>query len=249
MSSSLHFTPTMRRPVVRHNSRTMLACLLVSLGVALCAVRTASKAQAAPASGSTGLTAKQVLQLFDELNDIDRLRSLNALKLTPDELDKMTAAIASAKETYDKRALSLANVALKSIIDEIRDVKLKALKGGGIPDDFNTRAKKASAGIAADYAKLDAQNLAALAPALHDILTSAQVGTAAKLQRDAAAQDGKSTAGTDTQWFNQFVLMVIIDYPRIIPLLKEMRTAATATASPGDSATGAVTKSAPSGNK
>jgi hypothetical protein len=182
-------------------------------------------AQPQATTGSTPLNAKQVAQLFEDLDDIDRLISLNPLKLTVDQLDRLIAAITVAKEAYDKQSLILANAALKAIADEVHDVKRKALAGGELPEDFSNRAKKASVSVASAYSKLDTENLANLAPVIHEILTAAQITVAVKLSRNAAAQAGRPTTGTDTQWFNQYVMSVIIGYPRIVPLLREMRAA------------------------
>jgi hypothetical protein len=241
MSFSLHFTPTPHftpvtaEPVACRGMGRLKTLLLVSFAVAaLCApFRAAAQppatqqpaAQTPAATGNPALNAKQVAQMFDDLDDIDRLTSLNPLKLTADQLDRLIAAVSVAKEAYDKQYLTLANAALKTIADEIHDVKRKALAGGELPEDFNNRAKKASVSVAAAYSKLDTENLANLAPVIHEILTASQVAVAVKLCRNSAAQAGRPTAGTDTQWFNQYVMSVIISYPRIVPLLKEMRAA------------------------
>ena len=226
MCDTLHSTPVSSQHVghCRYKRlQTMLLAAMVFAAMGM-ACRVGAQAPSSPASGSA--TEKQVTALFYDLDDIDWLKSLTPLKLTPDELDKLIAAMSAAKDAYDKQWVELAMAQLKPISAEINDVKHKALKGGEVPDDFYMRAKKASAGFAEARNKLDLQTLALVAPVIHDILTPAQIMTAAKMSRSQAAQDGKPTAGTDTQWFNKYVQSVILGHPRIVALLKEMRAAA-----------------------
>jgi hypothetical protein len=220
-----YFTPVRREPAALRycQAKTLLQLgLLMLLCCGTPAMRPA-RAQAGPDNGA--LLSKSILELFDDLDDIDRLRSLNPLKLTAPQLDKMIAAVSAAKEAYDKAMAELAGAQVKKMDAEIRDVKHKMLLGGTIPADFDERVKKASTLVVSSREKLDMQNLGSLADALREILTPAQIGDAAKLSKDAAAAAGKPTGGTTAQWFNYYVKEILIGYPRILPLLKEMRAA------------------------
>ena len=66
--------------------------------------------------------------------------------------------------------------------------------------------------------------LKALSDKLQTVLTESQVQTAAKIMKDEMIKmNGAAGKGTDAQFFNLYVLRVIMGYPRIVPLLKEMR--------------------------
>jgi hypothetical protein len=192
-------------------------------------------------AGANGAPASKVtLQLFDDLDDIDRLRSLNPLKLTAAQLDKMIAAITAAKEAYDKQIADLAAEQVKAMADEIHDVKRKMLTGGKIPKDFDDKVKKASLGFIAARDKLDADNLVKLADVMHEIFTPEQIVMAIKLSKAAATATNKSTEGADNLWLNYYVKEIIIGYPRMLPLLKEMRDAVSGDAkTAGKNGTGA----------
>jgi hypothetical protein len=71
---------------------------------------------------------------------------------------------------------------------------------------------------------LDANALVGLVAKLKTILTPQQVSTATQLIIDQArVTPGMRTSGAKDKWFNAYVLKVFISYPRIVPLLKEMR--------------------------
>jgi|SRR5579871_3801427 len=224
-------TPVHREPVVlqRHTAgwRALLCVWTVLLSATAPWMRSA---QAQNASTGSTLLPKAILQLFDDIDDIDRLRSLNPLKLKADQLDKWIAAITARQEAYDKARAALALAQVKSMETEIRDVKHKMLLGGAISQEFDARLVKASADFIAARAKLDTDNLAKLAPVLRETLTADQLAAAVKLSKAAATAANKQTTGEDNQWFNYYVNEIIIGYPRILPLLKEMRDAMSADA-------------------
>src|SRR5262249_36651886 len=100
-----------------------------------------------------------------------------------------------------------------------------ALAGGEIPKDFEEKVKKMETEFFAKRNELNMQNIARLSADFKGIFTKTQVETAAKLAKDSAQKRGQPTKGTDTQWFNDYIVNVFINNPRIVPLLKEMRTA------------------------
>ena len=178
-----------------------------------------------------------VAQLLSDVNDIDFLRPLIPLKLTPEQMDKMAAAIAASQAAYDKKLKAIAGPTLAKLADRIHDVKQKALQGEPIPQEFDTYAQAAEKQLIASRVKLDQDTIVLLSGALEDILTAEQVKIAAKLDKDAQIKLKKVAATaqkTDAQWFASYVTDAIFTSPRIVPLLKEMRAvAAPKTASAG----------------
>ncbi len=168
---------------------------------------------------------KATLDLVNDLNDIHYLQDLYPLKLTPEQLNKMIAAITSAQETYTKKVNALAADRVDKMADEIRAVKRKALAGEKVPADFDARMKQASDDFIAKRAQLNLNNIAAVASALRAILTPDQIAAAVKITRDVEGSKVQGDKTTDAQWFNLYVTEVVIGYPQIVPLLKEMRTA------------------------
>ena len=170
-----------------------------------------------------------VAQLLSDVNDIDFLRPLIPLKLTPEQMDKMAAAIAASQAAYDKKLKAIAGPTLAKLADRIHDVKQKALLGEPIPQEFDTYAQAAEKQLIASRIKLDQDTIVLLSGALEDILTPDQFKIAAKLDKDAQIKLKKVAATaqkTDAQWFASYVTDAIFTSPRIVPLLKEMRAAA-----------------------
>ena len=63
---------------------------------------------------------------------------------------------------------------------------------------------------------------------MENILTPEQVKIAAKLDKDAQIKVGKATAATqrtEPQWFASYVRDAFVTVPRIVPVLKQMRSA------------------------
>lgn len=184
-------------------------------------------AQIAGASSTEASTVQSsdVVKLFDDLDDIDHLRSLNPLKLSGEQLDQLITTIASAQTDYQKKLKAMAATHVRKRASEIRSVKKAALTGGEIPADFDKTMQQESVNYAKSIAALDLQNLQSLSTALRPILTAPQVKTAVRLAKEAPMNASKFGKGSDDQWFNMYVMQIIIGYPRIVPLMKEMRAA------------------------
>lgn len=184
-------------------------------------------AQNPPAAPSTSGTVQSsdVLMLFNDLDDIDHMRSINPLKLTAEQLDKIVVSLTTLQASYQKKLTSLAAVHVRKRADEIRGVKKSVLVGGEIPADFDKKMQQESISYAKSIAALELQNLQALSEAMRPTLTDAQVKAAVKLAKEAPVNAGKFGKGSDTQWFNMYLMQIVVGYPRIIPLFKEMRDA------------------------
>jgi hypothetical protein len=162
-----------------------------------------------------------------DLDDIDRLRVLNPLKLEPDQIDKLVAALTSAQADYEKKVNSLGAGTFGPVASEARDVKRQVLTGGAIPRDFDDKIKKIQTDFLKQRDDLNTANIKAVAAACRSVLTDRQVTVATKLERDQWNKDHPDVKdATDTQLFNLYCVDLFIANPRAIPLLKEMRAAA-----------------------
>jgi hypothetical protein len=190
----------------------------------------------AGAQGAGGAATSDVMQLINDLDDIDAMRPVVPLKITPEQLDKIIATLTTAQASYDRKLKAIAGPALAKLADQIRDVKQKTLKGEPIPKDFDLVAKQAEIEIVGKRKALDLDTLGSVATSLESILTPDQVKIAAKLDRDAQIKLGKATANTErteSQWFGSYVKDAIMTVPRIIPVLKQMRGTDSKTAAAG----------------
>ena len=202
---------------------------LAGMGFLLAGGRFGGQAQAQTAAkGATpgpSATEKEIGALTDALDDIDRLRSLTPLKLTPAQLDSLAATITTAQNGYHIRLTALSAPVL-ALADEIRATRRKALAGGAIPPEFDAKMIK----IRDDYNKkttdLQTQSLASLSAKLKTILSADQIDAAVKLTKEAFKKRGRELQGTDDQIFNRYVLDQFIGNAQLVPLLKEMRAAA-----------------------
>jgi hypothetical protein len=183
----------------------------------------AQSGQAGPTPDAT--LSKATLQLYDDLDDIDRLRSLGPMKFTADQLDKIIAVFTAAKEGYDKALTDLLTTQVKELAAEIKEVKRKMLLGEPIPAAFDAKSQKASADFITAREKLDNDFQAKIADKLREIFTPAQVAEAVKMSKASPAAANLKKDVADSLWFNFYLKKVLIDYARILPLLKEMRGA------------------------
>ncbi len=168
-----------------------------------------------------------VAPLFVALDDLGELRVLNPLKLTADELDKVAAIISDSQTEYNKKIAANAAPVLRKASDVILAAKKKALGGAVVPLDDTLI--KAMSDYEARRKETENATLKALSEKLQTVLTEAQIAAAAKVAKDESAKlTGAASKGTDAQFFNLYVLRVVMGYPRLTPLLKEMRAARTA---------------------
>lgn len=191
----------------------------------------------AQASDSGVQPPKDVAELFDLLVDIDKLRMLNPLKLTPAQIDKTIAAVNAAKESYDKRVAVLASQvapSVRQLAGEIREVKKNSLAGAAIPKAFDDKVKALQAAYAKQLDGANFDNWSGLVKALRGVFSEEQVATAVKLVKVLNPR----VTSTDDKWLNLYVLQMFIEYPRIVPLLKDMKAAAETPAKSGDAPRG-----------
>jgi hypothetical protein len=174
---------------------------------------------------------EEVMALFNDITDIDKMRVLNPLKLRVDQLDKLISTIRASQESFNRRLDAAAVPPIRAIAKEIRETRQKLLKGGEIPKDFDEKVRKLHADFLKKRKAEEENTLKSLAAAIRSILTEQQVQQAVSIARKWTEEDGQPTKrGTNEQFFNLYVLGTFITYPRIVPLLEDIRKAMSDTA-------------------
>jgi len=162
---------------------------------------------------------EKVVALFNDISDIDKLRVLNPLNLTSDQLNKMIALISKEEDAYNKRLAQEAVPPIDAIAQQIKDVKAKMLKGGNIPADFDDQVKELQSNFVKQRKNEDNRTLLAIIDGMKQIFTQEQVRTAVMVVKQLTKFAPDTTSD---QYFNYYVLGTFVEYPRIVPLLKEM---------------------------
>jgi hypothetical protein len=205
---------------------TSLMAVVSLLGAGVVALHLTSPAARAQAATGSGLQPKEVQDLLTDLDDLDTLHVLLPLKFTPEQTDKLVAAIAAAKTDFDKKSLPLTSVPLLKMAAEIRETRKKALAGTPVPAAFDDRIKALQTEVIAKRKELDAANIVALSAVCKGILTADQVALCSKMEIDAYKRNKRyNDKATDSQYFNAYVLDVFLGNPRTIPLLQELKAA------------------------
>jgi hypothetical protein len=204
------------REVPMKLSRPFLAAWLTITFVVPCAQSAVAQSEIIP---------KEVEALFDDINDIDKLRVLNPLKLTTDQLDQIIVIVKKAQDDYNKKLADAAVPPIKEIAKEIKETRRKMLAGATIPKDFDEKVKKHQEAFVKRRNQEDFNTLKGLAEAVKKVLTKEQFTKAVSIAKDFLEKQGKEVKGEDDKFFNYYVLGTLITYPRIVPLLQDMRAA------------------------
>jgi len=175
------------------------------------------------------LVPPEVMALFEDIFDIDKLRVINALKLSNDQLEQIIAAIKVFQLAYNKTLVDTVMPPLKEITKDIKETRSKMLKGAPIPSDLDEKVKKLQEAFVKKRDTVEYNTLKGMADTFKKILSASQVATAVALAKKATEVDGKPSAkGEDDKFFNLYVLNVFLRYPRIMILLEDIRKAKTA---------------------
>jgi len=194
--------------------RTALALFVLTLG---CLVGPGLCARAQDDPGMPPDTAA----IFDSIDDIDKLRLLNPLGLTAQQLDKIIPMLTARQRAYNARILELAVEPLKAIAPDIKATRSKLLVGGAIPNDIDEKIKRLQKEFADRRTQEQDKNLKLVADGIRSVLTTAQYKAVVATSR----RDFTGKEGTDEQFFNLWVRETVVAYPRIVPLLEDMRKA------------------------
>ena len=166
------------------------------------------------------------LALVGDVDDIDRLRSLNPLKLTGDQIDKLLAYLPTAQADYDKQLTILVSSPLKEMSEEIKTTKKLMLAGGTVPKVFDTKVKKIQMEYLDKKSQLYIDYIGKVTAECRKIMDEDQIASATKLEKTEYEKSHPGVKATDSQLYNQFVVDTFMGYYRIIPLLKEMKSSA-----------------------
>lgn len=196
----------------------LVALLAISLMLPACAAR----AQDDP------IMPAETAAIFDSIDDLDKLRILNPLNLTADQLGKLIPALKQRQRAYNLRILELAVEPLKAIATDIKATRAKLLGGGAIPSDIDEKIKRLQKEFAEKRKVEQDKNLQLVADTMRGILTANQN----KVVVEMARRDFTTGRGNDEQFYNIWVRETIIAYPRIVPLLEDMRKARAPKTSP-----------------
>jgi len=159
--------------------------------------------------------------IFDSIDDIDKLRLLNPVNLTAAQLDKIIPFLKQRQKAYNQRILELAVEPLKAIAADIKSTRTKLLSGGSVPADIDERIKALQKEFSEKRKLEQDKNLKLVADGIRAVLTTDQYKTIVAMAR----RDFPNATGTDEQFFNLWIRETIIAYPRIVPLLEDMRNA------------------------
>lgn len=201
----------------------------VALGALFTGVTPAAIARRQPPTELSRIQ-KEVQELTDSVMDIGELKFLNALELTDVQLEKVLAVVTSVQEEHNLRLAQFEQAALRKIAADIRAARRIALSGKPVPEDLNSRINKTIDAHLKNTQKrqeLFNRTLIDLSQKLREILTPEQIATAARIAREETEKLKQGVKGNEAQWFNAYVQSVILGYPRIVPLLQEMRVART----------------------
>lgn len=194
-------------------TRSLCLALMLSIGLGVCL--THADAQEDP------IMPPETAQIFDWIDDIDKMRILNPVNLTADQLDKIIPFLQKRQKEYNRRIIELAVEPLKAIADDIKNTRTKLLAGGSVPADLDDRIKRLQRQFA-DQRKVEQdKNLKLVADTIKSVLTTEQYKDIVAMAR----RDFTDMKGTDEQFYNLWIRETIIAYPRIIPLLQDMRNA------------------------
>lgn len=211
-------------PLSKSRYTTLLALVaLIGTGVLLTAPH--PKAQAPTAS--TNPIPADIQDLINSFEDVGELKFITPLKLAPDQLDKLAQGMTAAQATYNSK-VAKALSPYRGLADTIRQAKRQALLGKTITGE--DQVIKTVNDVLPKRQAVEEDTLKAISSMVQEILTKEQYATAVKITREEQSKLTKqnTSKGSDAQWFNLYVLRVIMSYPRIVPLLKEVKAASEA---------------------
>lgn len=181
---------------------------------------------AAAKAGQADKNSVENQKLWDELDEIDWMRDLAPLKLAPEQIDKMIPLLDKANTVFEQNVNELSTNTIGQIAADIHMEHKDALGGTPIPKEFDTKVEEKLKNY---YERRDAvatQNRAHMCDAFEKILTPDQEKIAIKLSKAYFVKMGKTPGPKDTDdtFYALYVNNVFVTkYPRIVPLLKQIK--------------------------
>ena len=163
--------------------------------------------------------------LLDEITDIDVLRSLTPLKLTPDQIDKLLVAIQQTHDEYDKRMTEIGLAAMAPLADEIHAKHKEMLKGKDPSKDLDEKIKKALQTVESKRDGVLRDSYLFLTGTIQTVLTKDQKAIAIQMEKDSMMKMGSkpNPNNKDVQYLTAYAVDVFINCRRITPLLKLLK--------------------------
>jgi hypothetical protein len=237
MPSSTSCKPTERADSARRSffSRRLISLAITSVlltggivgGVLMGPVKNAEAKAGQEAKSSTDsqkLTDNQ--KLWEELDDIDWMHDLGPLKLTPEQIDKMIALLEQANTKLAQDVNDLTTNTIGQVAADIHTEHKDALSGTPIPKEFDTKVQEKVGNFFARRKTVINQLIEHMSDAFSKVLTEDQKKIMIKLGKDYFTKMGNKPGPNDTDdtFYNLYVTNVFINkYPRIVPLLKEVK--------------------------
>jgi hypothetical protein len=168
----------------------------------------------------------EVSALFDDIADIRTLDVLRPLSLTKDQAERLADAIVAAQKDYNSKLVAAAVPPIRDIAKEIKETRAKVLSGSAVPSDFRDKVKDIEDAYLQKRSKQDNDTLSKLAGSTKAILNSSQAKAAgAQAKKDLESNKRDVSKWSEDQLYNYYVLRIFIQYPRIVPLLRDVAKA------------------------
>lgn len=191
--------------------------------------KAASSTAGASGTGTTAQTNGTLDKTYAEMDDIEKLRLLNPLKLTPAQLNTTLTSLKKREADYNSRLQAAIVPSIRDMAKEIKETRRKMLDGAAIPTDFDAKVKKIQSNFDEKQKQIDFDTLKGLSDEIRAALTPTQIDAAVTITRKIFKREDKAKdKNEDEKYFNLYVLGTFIAYPRMSTLLQDMRKAATA---------------------
>jgi hypothetical protein len=161
--------------------------------------------------------------LMRQMQEIACLQLITPLHLSDAQLTKIEAILEATIKDYDKQMRAVAAKYFADLVPKIEAAHRAALRGKQPPDDLQQKFDDALNAVLKERDVINNKNIAAVSNSVRPLLSDDQIRTAVKLAHTIPGFNKQQ--GTDAQWFNLWVATALLDYDRIVPLLKELQKA------------------------
>ncbi len=194
--------------------------LLMGAGALLLQPLPSAKAQTQATQNAIPADVQDLLLTMD---DVGELKFIAPLKLSVEQLDKLAQGMSETQAEYNRKMVPLF-APVRKMSESVREAKKQALVGKPVTNE--EQILKTMSAVYPKRQALDEETLKSVTALVKQVFTKEQITQASKMAKDEQTKLTKQTAkGSEEQWLNLYVLRVIMSYPRIVPLLKEMKAA------------------------
>lgn len=195
--------------------------LLLLLGISFVGDAWADTGTANPATGSIQADA-----LLRQMQEIACLQLITPLHFTQKQLKQIEAILEDSIQNYDKQMKAVANKYFAALVPRIESARRDALQGKALPDALQKDFEDALNALLKERDHINKENIASVSAKVQPLLTDEQFKTAIQLAHHIPGFNTQS--GTNAQWFHLWVASALLDYDKIVPLLKELEHASMA---------------------